>query len=80
MYAALVQLALNSTASRATGFRAYLLTYGSIPLGVTSLSALALLSAKPSAAELSAFHQQLHAQVTLLRNAATAAHAKYRVK
>ena len=80
MYTASVQLALNSTASRSTGFPAYLLMYGSLPLGATPQPASALLSAEPSAAELSAFRQQLQARVTLLSKAATAAHAKYRAK
>ena len=80
MYAALVQRALNSTASRSTGFPAYLLMYGSLPLGATAQPASALLSAEPPAAELSAFRQQLQARVTLLSKAATAAHAKYRAK
>ena len=80
MYTALVQLALNSTASRSTGFPAYLLMYGSLPLGATPQPASALLSAEPSAAELSAFHQQLQDRVTLLSKAAAAAHAKYRAK
>ena len=80
MYAVSVQLAFNSTASCSTGFPAYLLMYGNLPLGATAHPALALLSAKPSAAELSAFHQQLQDRVTLLSKAATAAHAKYRAK
>ena len=78
LYVAAVQLALNSTASCATGFPAYLLMYGSLPLGVNSLPASALLSAKPSPSELASFRSQLHDQISLLSKAATAAHAKYR--
>ena len=55
LYVAAVQLALNSTSSHATGFPAYLLMYGSLPLSANSSPASALLSADPSASELASF-------------------------
>ena len=78
LYVAAVQLALNSTASRATGFPAYLQMFGSLPPAPGGSPPPALLSSDPSDAELRRFGLDLQARTRLLSKAATMAHVKYR--
>ena len=77
LYVAAVQLALNSTTSRATGFPAYLQLFGSLPPTTGGSQPPSLISSDPSAEELRCFGLDLRARTKLLSKAATMAHVKY---
>ena len=55
LYVVAVQLALNSTTSRATGFPAYLQLFGSLPPTTGGSQPPSLISSDPSAEELHCF-------------------------
>ena len=78
LYVAAVQLALNSTASHATGFPANLQMFGSLPPTTGGSQPPSLISSDPSAEELRCFGHDLQARTKLLSKAATMAHVKYR--